>query len=584
MSYDKAPEFNDPELAPEPGPQRRRLSLLIGLIAMGLLFAGAGWYWLTKGRASAPKAASAGASASQTKELAARLEQLTAQLAAHASQPTNEERLQLLEDAIAVEQALARARPTQLEGDGQRLRDWRSEVDTGRGRQQSLIIEQLEKQSRAPGLPIEESVARAKEALRLQRQINASGAADDVKDYTREERLGQMLLELEAVPLHALMAAALGRAQAATKAERWTDALAAYRETRDLQLRLNQEYSHTPYSDLAAIERIDTEVASLGAAGLHVQVENNLQQARAAATAGRDEAAANLFQKATTLQKKLNEQFPRSRFVTMGLLRQIEAEGQTIRAAAVGRELRALDDSAAAHLRKRETFQVGKDVQTGLEKLAALAASLPHAQGLDEELRLRLNYLALRQADLAKIQDQVYDLLLPLPGGAKTSLLKTEVPQALYASVMNSNPSRNPGPALPVDSVNYAEAQEFCRRLGWILGARVRLPSEAEFRQAIGNLNDSRLFAAWSAESSGGRTQATGLRTANEAGFLDLLGNVAEWLADDGPDSATAPRAGGNYTTSAAALAAIPVERAPRAERSRATGFRFIVELELAAP
>ena len=580
MSYDKAPEINDPE------PESRKRFLLIGIVTAGLLLGGGSWYWLAKVVGPERPTGLGASAANQTKELVARLEQIAVRLATLSGQPESAERLQLLEEAVAGEQVLLRARPTKLGANGQRLHDWQIQLDTGRGREKSLTIERMEKESQMKGGRPEVSLVQAKEALRLQREVNGSDAAAEVKDYAREERLGQMLLHWEAVPLNAQMTAALKQAQAAMQVENWTEALEAYRAARKLQLRLNQDYSRTPYSDLAAIECIDTEVVSLSAVGLHVQVDSTLRQARAAATAGQEEGAANLFQRSATLQKKLNEQYSRSRFVSMELLRQIEVEEHTIRAAATERELRAIDQRVAAHLRRRETFQVQKDVRAGLEKLEALAAGLPRARGLDEELRLRLNYLALRQEELAKIQDQVYGLLVPFPGAGKISLLKTEVPQALYAMVMNSNPSRNLGRTLPVDSVNYTEAQEFCRRLHWIMGVRVRLPSESEFRQALGNLNEARPFAAWSVENSSGHSQPTGQKAASETGFHDLLGNVSEWLSEDAsaPPAVTATRAGGSYTSGAATLAAGPVERAPRTERSRTTGFRIMVEIDLAAP
>jgi hypothetical protein len=36
-------------------------------------------------------------------------------------------------------------------------------------------------------------------------------------------------------------------------------------------------------------------------------------------------------------------------------------------------------------------------------------------------------------------------------------MLKTEVPQDLFSRVMGSNPSRNAGRTLPVDSVNWID-------------------------------------------------------------------------------------------------------------------------------
>ena len=387
----------------------------------------------------------------------------------------------------------------------------------------------------------------------------------------------------EAEPLHLRVREELARAEAAAKTGQWPEALAAYREARGLQDRLNRAYGRTQYSDLAAIERIDTEIASLGAAGLHAQVEENLRQARAAAAAGREADATAIYLLAATAQKQINTQFAKSRFVSNELLQQIDAEQQTAQAAAELREVRAADTAAAGHLRKREVVLAQKNIRTALAQLDALVARMPKARGIDEELRLRLGYLNLRQEELGQVQDLVYAQLLPQPGAENSALLKTEVTQALFTAVMNANPSRNAGPNLPVDSVNYAEAQEFSRRLGWILGTRVRLPSEAEFRRALGKISETSPANWWTAENSSGHSQPAAQKTANPAGFFDLLGNVAEWLADEEKDSAAAPRAGGSYATPVTEFGTLPIERAPRTERARTTGFRVLVEIDLRA-
>ena len=164
---------------------------------------------------------------------------------------------------------------------------------------------------------------------------------------------------------------------------------------------------------------------------------------------------------------------------------------------------------------------------------------------MDENLRDRLTYLRRRTNDLGAIQDQTYDLLLPLPGRGQAALMVLPVPQVLFSLVMNANPSRNAGRTRAVDSVNHPEALEFCRRLGWVMGAAVRLPAAEELRAA-------RADPAFRVGEDG----------------------LEEWIAGEGGEAAGAPvfgRDGG-------------VKTAPRTERARATGFRVVVEVDLLAP
>jgi formylglycine-generating enzyme required for sulfatase activity len=121
--------------------------------------------------------------------------------------------------------------------------------------------------------------------------------------------------------------------------------------------------------------------------------------------------------------------------------------------------------------------------------------------------------------------------------------------------------------------VSWVEAQEFCQRLSWLLGARVRLPTEAEMRAGFSAASD-----AWSADSSAGHSHETGKSTATAAGFRDLAGNLAEWLQPATDASESAPVAGGSYLDSANALATLTTTTMDKRERARHIGFRVVVE------
>jgi formylglycine-generating enzyme required for sulfatase activity len=145
---------------------------------------------------------------------------------------------------------------------------------------------------------------------------------------------------------------------------------------------------------------------------------------------------------------------------------------------------------------------------------------------------------------------------------------------------MNSNPSRAAGLQFPVDSVSWHDAAEFGRRLSWIVGQVVRLPTENEFRAAVGDCaSESPEGLVWQPPESDLRPRRVSDGAANACGFSDLLGNVGEWLDAAGAvGGESAPVAGGSFNDVPDANGPLPVEMRARTDRSRATGFRFVIE------
>ena len=129
---------------------------------------------------------------------------------------------------------------------------------------------------------------------------------------------------------------------------------------------------------------------------------------------------------------------------------------------------------------------------------------------------------------------------------------RSEVTQADWRVLMPDNPSQFRGDHLPVETVSWEAALEFCQRLtekerdaGRLEeGFVYRLPTEAEWEYASRAGTDSRFYwgddlslvrsgdYAWTAENSNGETQTVGRLAANPFGLYDSAGNVAEWVLD----------------------------------------------------
>ncbi len=123
-----------------------------------------------------------------------------------------------------------------------------------------------------------------------------------------------------------------------------------------------------------------------------------------------------------------------------------------------------------------------------------------------------------------------------------------EVTQAQYEVVMNDNPSRfEDDPSRPVESVDWHEAVEFCRRLGALsneqaAAAAYRLPTEAEWEYACRAGTSARYSFgddetlleqhAWGPKNSDAQTHPVGRLRPNPFGLFDIHGNVFEWCAD----------------------------------------------------
>ena len=125
----------------------------------------------------------------------------------------------------------------------------------------------------------------------------------------------------------------------------------------------------------------------------------------------------------------------------------------------------------------------------------------------------------------------------------------TEITQAQYESVMDSNPGRAiRDPDCPVDDVTWHEASQFCERLCRKAGRQVSLPTEAQWEYAYragtttsyfsgDDENSMRDYAWYSANSpfnhgNDARPMKVAGKKPNGWGLYDMAGNLNEWCHD----------------------------------------------------
>ncbi len=124
---------------------------------------------------------------------------------------------------------------------------------------------------------------------------------------------------------------------------------------------------------------------------------------------------------------------------------------------------------------------------------------------------------------------------------------QTEVTQQQFSALMGVNPSFHKGDQHPVDSVNWLEAREFCRRLSELppekkTGNNFRLPTEYEWEYAC-RAGTTTIFSfgsdetgmedyAWFTKNSLRTTHPVAEKKPNPWGLFDMHGNVSEWCED----------------------------------------------------
>ena len=420
------------------------------------------------------------------------------------------------------------------------------------------------------------------EAFAQQKSINMNFPLSESCDAGRATRLKRRARYLTAEPLLKRSLEFESQADVCIAKQDWAQAEALLQQSIELQDQLNREYRGSNQASISRFERLNVKQVGIqsGQDQLEIEKLSNLADARLAE--GETLEAADLYQQVARLQQQLNEAYPESPFASLERVVEFKRKGETAQSFELGVEIERNRDLLKGLLSERRTYEAAEVIVALRRDIKQMEQAYPRSSLNDEELQLKVRYLNLVQNDLGFIQDRIYDALLPVPDVAGFRMLRTEVPQALYSLIMGRNPSRNQGEVAPVDSVSWVEAKGFCERLSWIMGKEVRLPTEHEFRQALGRLRYVVLEKhVWSVSDAEGVAQPIGTKAAFASGFHDLLGNVSEWLESiDRFESEDARHIGGHAQDRLEAIFTVPVRSAPRGERSRMAGFRVVVAVD----
>lgn len=403
------------------------------------------------------------------------------------------------------------------------------------------------------------------------------------KNHARANFLENRAKTMRAIPMQIKAQELEAQGEAALNEANWPKANLCLTEALSIEKVLWADYRNVIVSNSSRIHRIQDLLSTIGSAPDYERREKYTAEAKAQEQAENWEAAAKLWAQALASQKTIIQNFPRSLYAdkeTEETLTKNYAD-----ASARPQFILLQKDYAelTSDIRERKLEHVSLIAKQALRRAENILREWPESTLVSEAFIQELRYMDLKAPDIAGVQSNFFNLLLPIPGHPnKAQMLKTEVSQALYSFVMPFNPSARKDLAYPVESVDFNDAQEFCRRLSLLIGCKVRLPSQEEFTMVAGTPNaENVLEQAWLIENSSGVIHTAGSRKANAGGFFDLYGNVAEWVIpspEEGLKNFESFVAGGDCQTPTYAFPEEVFKKVPRSEKSRTRGFRVVVE------
>lgn len=420
-----------------------------------------------------------------------------------------------------------------------------------------------------------------KGAFELQKQINEKFPQSPHANAGRATLLQRKSRYLIAEPIYQESLDLEAEADRLIKAKDWENAEATLNKAISIQLDINHSYRGTKQGSALRLELLKTKLLGVQSGQSNLEIIALEEKADALKAQGEMLDAAHCYQEAARLQGELNKNFPQSPHTSSDRVNYFLRKAQTTQSYELGRTIERNHARLEQILAERRTYDAVELIAELNRDIQYMQDAHPRSSLFDEELKLKVSYLTIIKNDLSFIQDRVYAMLLPVPGVEAWHMAKTEVSQVLYQFIMGENPSRNIGDTKPVDSVSWLEAKDFCKRLGWIMGKPVRLPTEHEFRQALGPLRYVVLEEhVWSVSDAREIARPVSQKKPFASGYYDLLGNLSEWLESiDQFDEEDAFHIGGHVGDRIEVIFSVPRRSTSRAERNRLTGFRFIVKL-----
>jgi len=415
------------------------------------------------------------------------------------------------------------------------------------------------------------------EALLIREQIREKYGSSSYSDLAELSRLQRRVQQMDIQPLYEKSVALELEGEELEKKGDLSRAVERFSEAADIQEQINRAYSGSALSKPLRANRLREKEAQVLSGRLKLEIDGLLTEANDFVYEEKYDEAAVVFSRAREIQRNLTLEYPRSPFASRAREELLRVRKQNASAFPEYERLRGMESQLNQALFDRNIDQAELMIGQISDRLDQFNLRYSLSTLPIEKLAERVAFLQRKKRSLRQISSSITADLLPVPGRSNLEMYSTEVPQYLYELIVDSNPSRNAGPNLPVETVSLQEIELFLERGEWVLARVMRLPTLAEFQELAQKALDEEGLEILSSEAGKSGTQPINSLAPDSQGFYHLLGNISE-VVRISDDSAEVSRVGGSVRMIATQIAELDPSPMNAGERNRTVGFRFVVE------
>jgi hypothetical protein len=454
-------------------------------------------------------------------------------------------------------------------------------------RQRSISTEAEDKATAIAKSDPAGAIVELRRAVEAERLIESRWFFSGYADVGKIARLDTRLRRLEAEPLRAKTQALEAQAEVAFTAGRLDEAVKGMGEAIETEQAFVGKYRDVLDTEFARVERLSIRQETMRSHPLYLQtvaaeasaaeaIKGYAKAISGAAQEVQATLAVQAFERALLAQAQLKQEFPRSAWATVVREAAFAKQRNRWRSAGSLQDVETRAQTMAKYLRAGQAAEALDLARALREKLTRVEAENPGVVPPEDAMRRQLEYIVTHAATIQVILPKLDQLVAPV-AGSSIRMMKQEISQGFYSTVMGANPSASMRENLPVESVAYADAQAFCEALGWMCGRSIRLPTVAEYKAAMGDLAlPPGAKNAWTFDNTDGvSARPVGSSQPTGAGYFDLLGNVEEWAQAEATDD-FASVVGGSVNW--VPVSGLPLRKALKREKSRTIGFRIVIE------